>query len=521
MAKLCRSCTNCQVARRGCIRSSADGPCLRCASFNPPLKCIFATSSQGKRTDLLLSPTVGSSSCAAVARPRPSRNYPNVANMSKPVRDEVHSPTDVTPAQGTDEEGEKDWSLQPSTHLKIDNNNNTVGDTTKQTIDNNNHKQNPSTHGLTAHASTIQGYEEVALFTPPSLPGGCIGHRCLFEVTIGSNDLIKYNISARTRHNTQCTNVAFIENTTFLNSKMKRNCCGALVIYGIHCHNDNCTYYYLGIIAGLFYRTQTFSNKKLNIHDGALYVYEWTGDTTIINGGIVPTLFTEESESGIMKHLTLKYYKFNKANSLPLYFVNQFSGTLPSRGKIAPELVNHIDLCLQCSPSGGDYFPTPVRRVKDKEEYLKPLERLPVTTDDTNHPPVIRLNPDTNSQWRSSMIKNARDAGDKEIAKFNTPPKRIPVQDAKVSVAVVTLSNGQPLDLNTATRLDPSLVGMHFVPSLSDFINESCTQKVYAIDNDQYKKLKKYNIVGLPYQDAEDTIKENSTVCIKTLCINI
>lgn len=165
MAKLCRSCTNCQVARRGCIRSSADGPCLRCASFNPPLKCIFATSSQGKRTDLLLSPTVGSSSCAAVARPRPSRNYPNVANMSKPVRDEVHSPTDVTPAQGTDEEGEKDWSLQPSTHLKIDNNNNTVGDTTKQTIDNNNHKQNPSTHGLTAHASTIQGYEEVALFT--------------------------------------------------------------------------------------------------------------------------------------------------------------------------------------------------------------------------------------------------------------------------------------------------------------------------------------------------------------------
>jgi len=97
-------------------------------------------------------------------------------------------------------------------------------------------------------------------------------------------------------HNEQCKNVAFIENTTFLNKKMKRNCCGVIITYGITSPADKRTYYYLGIIGGLFYRTQKFNDNKMNTYDGALYVYEFNGDTTIVDGGIVPTFFTKKLE---------------------------------------------------------------------------------------------------------------------------------------------------------------------------------------------------------------------------------
>ena len=59
------------------------------------------------------------------------------------------------------------------------------------------------------------------------------------------------------------------------------------------------------------------------------------------------------------------------------------------------------------------------------------------------------------------------------------------------------------------------------IVSPSDFINEYCTQKVYAINNKRYKELKKLNSSGVPIKDSEETIIQNSTVCINTLCINM
>ena len=90
-----------------------------------------------------------------------------------------------------------------------------------------------------------------------------------------------------------------------------------------------------------------------------------------------------------------------------------------------------------------------------------------------------------------------------------------------VTVAVVTKADGSPLDLETATQLDPSFVGKTFVPSPHDFILRFTNQRVYVVDEQNYDRIIENNITGgVPYSDVENHLQRYSDACLSPVCIN-
>ena len=85
------------------------------------------------------------------------------------------------------------------------------------------------------------------------------------------------------------------------------------------------------------------------------------------------------------------------------------------------------------------------------------------------------------------------------------------------TLAVVTQTDGRPLDLKSASAVNSTLHKKFFVPSPTDFIARTATQRIYAVDWDKFDLFSSDHVQLV---NAEEFLRRNSVVCITTLCIN-
>ena len=502
--KTCLSCTECQRRHRPCIQTSPGGTCELCASSTPPRVCLFSKSHQGQRNDL------SATSTDSFGGEEPSES----------VRVEK-SPPKLTPRhQNKSREAKVDQTNMIMKKSLVAHTCNTMDIFPHDNNDDNNATSpHISHHGLDLDRFISRDLNEHSSFSTQPKGGACSGTRRIFEVVHGTNELKAHPLTSRVGKAECSMNVGFIESTQFLARKLKRRCRGVIIAF--KCVRGQTTWHF-GIIGELSHRTVQWCNEEMNRYDGMLTVYQWTGSTKIMpNGSCVPDLFLAQTKHQCNENLTLRHIPFKKGCGLKFHFLNQFSGSLPWKGKMAVELINHLDGCLQCSHEGPDHFPIELDRITKRDVFLAPSELFEVTEKWTLHPSTVVKNNFSNSKWRLGPVKLAQDKNDDLVANWNKGSKVKISSHSMVTVAVVTKADGTPLDLATATNLNPEFANKSFVPSPSDFVARSTIQRIYVIDDSNYDLLMARNESGgVPLVDVDQFLINHSECCINTVCIN-
>ena len=227
MVFLRRSCEQCRLNKRKCRRDPSSEICLRCQSLG--LHCVFEQSNQGKRNDLLCG--VESSivpSCAGLGK-------------SPPVPIDLDSsPTE--PSQST----ENDLSLSP-----------------------------------TFHEQDFSDFSSVSLAGRKNTSCGR-GHRHIFEVQMGSNQLKHRLIRRRIGLSSSPKAVAFVQSTQLDSKMIGRDLNGLRIAF-----SEGDGVWYLGNVSRLVVGNST------NGFDGVMSVYQWTGPTITVNQVCVPQMHWE------------------------------------------------------------------------------------------------------------------------------------------------------------------------------------------------------------------------------------
>ena len=136
--------------------------------------------------------------------------------------------------------------------------------------------------------------------------------------------------------------------------------------------------------------------------------------------------------------------------------LNQFCGLHPGGTEFAKELINCYDGCLQCSLYGPDVFPL-LPADRDNDDPLWFLMRPPdkkVTPDMPGVPALLVPDKNRRQKSRNKKINAAKANNDELVEQYNRQPQLIVDSSAMLAVALVTNSDGSPIDLAKA-RLIP------------------------------------------------------------------
>ena len=107
------------------------------------------------------------------------------------------------------------------------------------------------------------------------------------------------------------------------------------------------------------------------------------------------------------------------------------------------------------------------------------------------------------------------------MVRYNRRAELIRNSSAMSAVAVVTNSDGYPLNRGEAISIPTELSGLYFVGSLEDWMSGSLTQRVYAVKPCVVQELMAKNEAGgVPLLELESFLQERCTECIVSLCIN-
>ena len=203
--------------------------------------------------------------------------------------------------------------------------------------------------------------------------------------------------------------------------------------------------------------------------------------------------------------------------------LNQFCGLHPGGTEFAKELINYYDGCLQCSPCGPDVFPL-LPAGRDHHDPLWFLMHPPdkkVTPDMTGVPAL--LVPDKNRCQKScnQKIDAAKANNDELVERHNRQPQLIVDASAMSAFAVVTNSDGSPIDLAKARQIPVDLSDKFFVHSSATHANCSTSQRVYAMLKGKLKLMMEANKSGsVPLSEVESFLEQHCHQCITTACIN-
>ena len=507
--------------------SKSGDACVRCTRLST--QCVFISSRQGRRTDLRVDNDCSSNSGTESSMDEPSmesfRAGRKYDTSPRPTLCRTTGPYSITHAAIVDDSD----TINSSADEVIDDDdvpNNNNNNNNNYNINNNNNIPDSILQSTTNNTRSANSYSQYTPLLKHVLNSrSTAGQRSIYRIIPGTNTMRQYDLPSRVKYNEECNDFAVIESSQLLNKQLKRNCENLLIVYGIFCEEKECYDWYLGIIASLAYRTQTFEDDDMNEFDGQLKVRKWTGECVYVGGGCIPKLFLAEDEQSALKELTLVTLDFNDKNSsnIKVKFVNQFSGSLPINGKMAPDLVNVYDGCLQCSPNGSDIYPLKFRQIKT-DRHLKAAKAKEVTEDDTEHTAVIQQNRNTKKRMKAinaAAASTKTENDNEDVIRTNKPLKFLPKQKSLTSVAVVTHSNGNPLTLAEATSIDSTFEKKYFIPDPIDYVNETTIQKVYAVDKEQYATISKHNKNGIEYDKVVSMLVNNSTATITTVCINV
>ena len=246
--------------------------------------------------------------------------------------------------------------------------------------------------------------------------------------------------------------------------------------------------------------------------DGEFSVHEWTGDTVLLKDkSCAPALFQCETREDQQEHVKSRVNKFHSRSGLQVKLLNQFFGLRPPGLQFAHnELINHLDGCLQCSPSGPDVVCLSVGLIEDSHTvFMIQPHPQQVTHQHTRMPPLLVENKNHRDKWHHKLINRAREEGDDLVVRYNRRAEVIRNSSAMSAVAVVTNSDGSPLNRGKAISIPTELSGLYFVGLLEDWISGSLTQRVYAMKPCVVQELMAKNEAGgVPLLDLESFLQE-------------
>ena len=335
----------------------------------------------------------------------------------------------------------------------------------------------------------------------------------IFEVVPGTNILRRHVIKERVKPNKRNKSTAFIECHLYDNASIKNLNKNMIVAVGTKDNNTKKLTWRLGIISSLAVRTHTTSDPNEEKYDGMLSVFIWSGEChTMEDGSAFPALFLKGSCHHAMEHLTLKHIKFNKRSGLKVKALNQWNGFRPN-GKFdyAMGIINEEDGCLQCSYGGPDKYELPLPHTQIPSSFFTKYDKVP-----TEIPSTYKRY--THGNNRKKHVKAANVRGEKDIAFINRAPNFTPPSNSTVTAVIVTDSHNNPLSLKDVSSIKDEWEGFYFVPSPTDCVSEKIFQKVYLVNLEQSKILKKMN--GVNILEVEDVLRDNSKACINTICVN-
>ena len=242
-------------------------------------------------------------------------------------------------------------------------------------------------HGLDIQEYLEEGTDNDTIFSTKSYTGSdSSGVRYIFEVSEGDHLITVHKIKKRTQDNQTCNRVAFITATQLCPTAMKRKYGNLMIAYTVDGDVWN-----LGVVVNLCYRTQHFEDDaSLNEYEGCLHVYQWAGHLTYgEDGGVSPSFFLATSQQERENDLQFRTINFRRKHAkLKICFLNQFCGHPPVNGRIADDVINAKDGCVQCSKSGPDTFPNFLtdRKIHVNQDWLAPIARKVITEKETGSP---------------------------------------------------------------------------------------------------------------------------------------